>query len=103
MLASQWGGTFEEDKDKAKNTTNHWPCAAESSLVKPCSFSSQMHCFTESFKNQIDLILFFFPFMSKVSRDMSEKVLGKSNIYTVKHNGVQDWGIWLGTGDQVFQ
>lgn len=34
---------------------------------------------------------------------MAEKVLGKSNIYTVKHNGVQDWGIWLGTGDQVFQ
>jgi len=50
MLALQWGGTFEEDKDKAKNATNHWPCAAESSLVKPCSFSSQMYCFIESFK-----------------------------------------------------
>ena len=77
MLASQWGGTFEEDKDKAKNTTNHWPCEVESSLVKPCSFSSQMHCSTESFKNQLALILFF-PFVSKVSSDMAEKVLGKS-------------------------
>lgn len=60
MQASQWGGTFEEDKDKAKGTTNHWPYAAESSLVKPRSFSSGMHCFTESFKkNQIAIILLF--------------------------------------------
>ena len=50
MQASQCGGTFEEDKDKATSTTNHWPWAAESSLVKPRSFSSGMHCFTESFK-----------------------------------------------------